>query len=48
MKRENAIFSYSISETRHAGDRVILLVGPRGYDTHLVISDSVLLLKFMC
>ena len=46
VKRENAIMvSYSISETRHAGDTVILLVGPLGYGTHLVISDSVLLLS---
>lgn len=46
VKRENAIVSYSISETRHTGDKVILLVGPQGYDTHLVISDSALLFRF--
>ena len=31
--------SYNILDAKHSGDRVILLVGPRSYDTHLSVTS---------
>ena len=36
VKRETALVSYNDLKARHSGDGVILLVGQRSYDAHLL------------